>query len=149
MSRRKRWLIGTVLSLGLLLALQRSGVTAVLLGSVSPREPTILAPASASQFSQKDLAPVTFAWTPVPGVAQYFFEFTGANRQFANPNGTAPDPVNGFGGAGGGLPVAATGFSIVPGPAFPPGRYQVRVIGLVATGQLMGRFSDAVTVIVQ
>jgi hypothetical protein len=78
---------------------------------------------------------------------QYGFEFTGPNRAFANPNGTAPDPVSGFGGAGGGLPVPATSFTAVLDASFPPGTYQVRVVGLSASGGLVGTFSDAITII--
>jgi Tol biopolymer transport system component len=92
--------------------------------------------------------PVTFAWTPVAGVTQYGFEFTGANLTFANPNGTAADGVNGFGGAGGGFLVMGTS-TTVPIPAgIQVGAYQVRVIGFGAAG-VVGSFGDALTLTVQ
>lgn len=34
------------------------------------------------------------------------------NRQFANPNGTAPDSTNGFGGLGGGFLVVGTSVTV-------------------------------------
>jgi hypothetical protein len=83
----------------------------------------------------------------MPGAAQYGFEFTGTNRRFANPNGTAPDGVNGFGGAGGGFLVAATTLTLTLPTDVPMGTYQVRVIGVL--GQtLVGTFSDALTIVV-
>ena len=69
-------------------------------------------------------------------------------RQFANPSGTAPDPLNGLGGTGGGLPVNGTEITIVIPPGLPSGAYQVRVIGRAVTGQFLGSFSDAVTVVI-
>jgi List-Bact-rpt repeat protein/WD40 repeat protein len=104
---------------------------------ISPASGTVLAAGTA----------LTLAWTPVPGAVQYGLEFTGANRQFANPNGTANDPVNGFGGAGGGSLATGTGFTVTLPAGIPPGSYQVRVIGLTATLALVGVFSDAVTVV--
>ena len=92
---------------------------------------------------------VPFAWTAVPGATQYVFEFTGANLEFTNPNGALPDLVNGFGGAGGRLLVSGTSLSPELLPSFPPGIYQVRVIGLSPTGDFLGTFSDAVTVVLR
>jgi hypothetical protein len=91
---------------------------------------------------------VAFRWTPVAGAAFYGFEFTGPNRTFANPNGTGPDPVNGFGGAGGGFLVPATALSLTLPPGITPGSYQVRAIGISAAGSLVGVFSDAVTFVI-
>jgi hypothetical protein len=90
---------------------------------------------------------VTFAWTPIDGAVTYLFEYTGPNRQFANPNGTAPDPVNGLGGAGGGFPVSGTSFRVTLGAGIPAGSYQVRVMAMGPSGPL-GHFSGAVTVTV-
>ena len=104
---------------------------------ISPANGTVLAAGTA----------LTLAWTPVPGAVQYGLEFTGANRQFANPNGTTADPVNGFGGAGGGSLATGTGFTMTLPAGIPPGSYQVRVIGLTATLTLVGVFSDAVTLV--
>ncbi len=87
--------------------------------------------------------------TAVAEAAQYGFEHTGPNRQFANPNGIGPDPVNGFGGAGGGFVVPGTSFSVTLPASTPPGTYQVRVIGLFAAGQPVGVFSDAVTMAIE
>jgi hypothetical protein len=81
----------------------------------------------------------------VPGATQYGFEFTGTNRQFANPNGTAPDAVNGFGGAGGGFLVSGTTVTLTVPADIPAGVYQVRVIGVGPAG-LVGRFSDTLTI---
>jgi Divergent InlB B-repeat domain len=89
----------------------------------------------------------TFAWTPVPGASQYGFEFSGANRAFSNPGGTAFDGVNGFQGSGGGLLVGGTTLPITIPADAPPGAYQVRVVGLTADRALVGRFSEAVTVL--
>jgi Tol biopolymer transport system component len=109
--------------------------------------PRITAPLDFSQFGLTGPTPVSFAWTPVTGATQYGFEFTGAGLTFANPNGTEPDPVSGFGGAGGALVVTDPGLVANLGPGFPTGSYQVRVIGLGAGGRVVGTFSDAVTVI--
>jgi uncharacterized repeat protein (TIGR02543 family) len=101
-----------------------------------------------------DDAPLTagteaiFRWTPVPGASQYGFEFTGTNLGFFNPGGTAPDDDNGFGGAGGGFPVVGTNLSIMIPAGIPPGAYQVRVVGLTPGLAFVGRFSEAVTVLV-
>jgi hypothetical protein len=57
--------------------------------------------------------------------------------------------VNGYGGAGGAFLASGTGFTAVLPPAAPPGSYQIRVIGLTAGGQLVGRFSDAVILVIQ
>jgi Divergent InlB B-repeat domain/Matrixin len=108
---------------------------------------TITTPVNGTQLQRG--ATVTFAWTALAGAAQYGFEFTGTNRQFANQNGTSPDGVNGFGGAGGGLLVPGTSLTVPIDPSISPGTYQVRVIGLSATGQLLGQFSDAVTIVIQ
>jgi hypothetical protein len=91
---------------------------------------------------------VTFAWTALAGAPSYGFEFTGTDRVFANPNGAAADGVNGFGGAGGGFLVQGPSVTVQV-PSVAPGRYQVRVIGFSASGQIVGSFSDAVTVVVQ
>ncbi|HEV8676391.1 MAG TPA: sialidase family protein [Methylomirabilota bacterium] len=108
--------------------------------------PTMTSPAAGTTLSRSE--PVTLAWTPVDGVAAYGVEYTGPNRQFANPNGTTLDPVNGLGGAGGGFVVAGTSFTVVLGTGIPAGTYQVRVIAIGPTGGLLGHFSDAVTVTV-
>jgi hypothetical protein len=108
---------------------------------------TITTPVNGTQLQRG--ATVTFAWTALAGAAQYGFEFTGTNRQFANQNGTSPDAVNGFGGAGGGLLAPGTSLTVPLDPSISPGTYQVRVIGLSATGQLLGQFSDAVTIVIQ
>jgi hypothetical protein len=86
----------------------------------------------------------------VAGGAQYGFEHTGPGLQFANPNGTAPDPVNGFGGAGGGLLVPGTSLTATIAASAPAGPYQFRIIGLSATGrEVVGSFSDARSVVLQ
>jgi hypothetical protein len=124
--------------------------TPVIVGPVAPPpalRPTMTSPTSGAQFSLQAPTPITFAWTAVQGAAQYFLEFTGPGRQFANPNGTVPDPANGWGGAGGGLTVAATTFTATLDSSVTPGTYQIRGIALSDNGQFLGTFSDAVTVI--
>ena len=100
------------------------------------------------QFSLAAAAgPVSFffGWNPVAGAVQYGFEYTGPDRQFANPNGTSSDPINGFGGAGGGTVVRGTLLSLTVASSTPPGNYQFRVIGLTAAGRTVGLFSNAHT----
>ena len=111
--------------------------------------PTITGPTHGSRFSRGAGTPVTFAWAALEGATQYGFEHTGPDLQFANPNGRGPDPVNGFGGAGGGFVVSGMSFSVALPSSAPPGAYQVRVIGLSATGLPVGTFSDAVTMVVE
>jgi hypothetical protein len=89
---------------------------------------------------------LTVQWTPLAGVVTYFLEFTGPNLVFANPNGTVPDGVNGFGGAGGGILVNDTSLVAVVPPGTPPAAYQIRVAGLTPDNQIVGGFSSAVTV---
>jgi hypothetical protein len=45
--------------------------------------------------------------------------------------------------------VAGTTLPVVVPTGILPGSYQVRVIGLAATGQALGSFSNAITLIVQ
>ena len=111
----------------------------------SAERPTLLQPSGMAAVAPGNV--VTFAWTSVPGAAQYGFEFSGTNRQFANPNGTAPDSANGFGGAGGGFLVSGTALTLTLPTSIPAGTYQVRVIGVTGQG-LVGTFSDAVTIVV-
>jgi subtilisin-like proprotein convertase family protein len=113
----------------------------------APVRPIITQPATGLRLRAGDT--ITLIWTSVEGVTQYGLEVTGPNREFANPNGTGPDLVNGFGGAGGGVVVAGTEVSAVLPAEVPPGAYQVRVIAIAPTGQLLGTFSDAVTVVVE
>ncbi len=108
--------------------------------------PTITAPASGSSVGRG--SPVTVSWTAVPGAVQYGLEFTGPNRQFANPNAALPDPVNGFGGAGGALLVGGTSLSGPVPATVTPGAYELRVIGLSAAG-VLATFSDAVTLVIE
>lgn len=83
------------------------------------------------------------------GAASCGFKYAGAGRQFANPNGTRPDPVNGFGGLGGAVVVRGTSLPVTLAPSVPAGTYHVRVIGLSPAGQIVATFSDAVTVVIQ
>ena len=66
---------------------------------------------------------MTFAWTPLAGVARYLFEFTGVGLAFANRNGTGPDPANGLGG-GGGAPIDGSSFWATVPPTIAPGAYR-------------------------
>jgi hypothetical protein len=106
----------------------------------------MMAPGSGTALSRSE--PVTFSWTEVSGAVAYGFEYTGPNRQFANPGGNVPDPVNGFGGAGGGFLLPSTSFAVVLGTGVPAGTYQVRAIAVGAAGELLGTFSPALTVTV-
>jgi hypothetical protein len=109
--------------------------------------PTITAPATGTQLGLEAPTPLTVSWTAVAGASQYRFEFTGPNLLFGNPNGTGVDPVNGQGGAGGGLTQAGLGFAVTLDPGFPKGTYQLRVIGLDGNGQPVGTYSDAVALV--
>ena len=109
--------------------------------------PAITSPAPGAVFSRGFPLPVTFGWTAVPGATEYGFEHTGPGRQFANPNGTAAGPVNGFGGAGGAFMVSRTSLTVTLGRSTPPGTYRVRVVGFSPTEQILGLFSDAVAVV--
>lgn len=111
-------------------------------------QPAFTAPAPGSVLRRGTR--VAFAWTPLaPGVPQYLFEFTPPGRQFTNPNAAGPDPVNGFGGEGGGFLVPGTGFEVELPADVARGTYQVRVLGVSATLQPLGRSSDALTVVVE
>jgi hypothetical protein len=121
-----------------------SDALTLFLGAAVPptARPTITGPANGTTLTSG--SPVTFLWTEtVPGVPQYLFEVSGPGRPFANPNGTAADP-----GAIGFL-VPGTVLPVVVPPGIQPGTYQVRVIGVSATGQALGSFSNAITLIVQ
>jgi hypothetical protein len=107
--------------------------------------PALLEPGEATAVAVGNV--VTFVWTGLAGAASYGFEFTGPNRQFANANGSVPDAINGFGGAGGGFLVSGTTLTLRLPATVPPGAYQVRVIGVSSEG-LVGTFSDAVTIVV-
>jgi sugar lactone lactonase YvrE len=113
--------------------------------------PTMTAPADGSRYRLAPAAgaPVAFAWTALPGAAQYGFEYSAPGQRFTNPNGVGPDSVHGFGGSGGGFLVTGTGFTTSLAPAVPRGAYQVRVVGLSAAVRVIGCFSDAVTVVVE
>src|SRR5262249_58253940 len=121
-----------------------SGTTTVLLAAPSQR-PTLISLVAGSAFTLATPTPVTFSWPAVTGAALYGVEFTGTNRQFANPGGTGPDPVNGLGGAGGGFNVPGTAFATTLPPGFPAGSYQVRVIPRAPTGEALTGFGDALT----
>jgi hypothetical protein len=109
--------------------------------------PTITAPPGGSPVARG--APLTVTWTETaPGVPRYLFEFTGPDLVFTNPNAPGPDPVNGFGGLGGGGLVTGTTLQAVVPADIPSGVYQVRVLGLSATNQPLGSASDAITLIV-
>jgi hypothetical protein len=91
---------------------------------------------------------VTLAWTALSGVTRYGVEFTGTNRRFANPKGSTPDSENGFGGVGGGFLVDGTAVTLTVPSGIPHGAYELRVIGLAAGRRILGRFSDAVTLVI-
>jgi Tol biopolymer transport system component len=109
----------------------------------------VFAPGNGIQLPLLAPTPLTFRWSPLalPGRTLYGLEFSGANLAFSNPNGTGPDPVNGFGGAGGAFVTADERFDVLVPTELPPGNYQVRVIGLTSSFQTVGVFSDAITVI--
>jgi hypothetical protein len=125
-------------------------VTVILALAPAPAPPgqaTMTAPASGATIARGQA--VTLGWTVVPGAAQYLLEVTGPGRQFANPNGTDTDPVNGAGGAGAGVALAATNVTVTIPLEVAPATYQVRVLGLSETSQAIGRFSDALTLTIQ
>jgi Tol biopolymer transport system component len=125
-----------------------SDAVTLVLGTVASAIPadarvTITAPAGGSVLARGTA--VTLAWTPLVGVGQYLLEATGPNGQFTQPNATTlTDP-----GAAARAPVIATSFSVPLPLDLPTGSYQVRVIGLSATGTPVGSFSDALTLVVQ
>jgi Tol biopolymer transport system component len=123
-----------------------AGSTTVVAFFAPPGQPVIVAPIDGTRFALSAPTPVTVAWTAVAGAVSYGFEFTGTNLQFWNPNGNAPDTVNGFGGAGGALVANGTSLTVPLDPATPPGAYQARVIGLTAQLVPLGTFSNAITV---
>lgn len=45
--------------------------------------------------------------------------------------------------------VAGTSITAAVAPSTPPGAYQIRVIALSPTGQVIGPFSDAISLIVE
>jgi Tol biopolymer transport system component len=112
----------------------------------TPDRVTITAPANGTALPLTGPTPLTITWTARAGATQYGLEFTGPDRVFANPNGTGPDAINGFGGAGGAVVVEGTRVDVLLDSGVPPGLYQVRVVGLTAAFAVVGRFSDAVTV---
>lgn len=115
-------------------------------GCPTAGRPCLTSPLDFSQFPLPTA--ITFAWTAVDGAAFYGFEFTGTNLQFTNPNAATPDTVNGFGGAGDGfLVTGTTGFSATLNASLTPGTYQVRVIAIGTGEQIIGTFSNALTVI--
>jgi hypothetical protein len=124
-----------------------SDAITLVVGQVTGGQVTILAPAPGTVVARGTA--VSFAWTALPGVTLYGLEFTGPDLTFANPNGAAPDAVNGFGGAGGGVLVGGTGLTVVVPADLAPGAYAVRVIGLSAAGLPLGTFSDAITLVIQ
>ncbi len=69
-------------------------------------------------------------------------ELSKPNREFTNPNGTAPDRVNGLG-----TKVFRRVYGIynfIPQQELPGyGTYQIRVIGLDANQRPVSRFSDS------
>jgi lysophospholipase L1-like esterase len=109
--------------------------------------PALTAPPSGFRVTRGDPTPFTFAWSPVDEVVEYFLEYTGPDLAFTNPGEPGFDPVNGFGGAGGGVVVSGTALAVVLAPSFPVGTYQVRVSALSAAGHLVGAFSEAITVV--
>ena len=118
-------------------------------GVTAAARPTITGPPADGVIVLATQTLTTFSWTAVNGAALYGLEFTGPGLRFANPNGADPDPVNGYGGRGGGFLVPGTSLAIALVPAPPTGTYQFRVIALTASGQVIGTFSDARTVVIQ
>lgn len=118
-------------------------------GGGGPTKPNLLTPSNNSSVSPGNS--VNFSWAAVPGALFYFFEHTGPNLQFTNPNGASPDTRNGFGGQGGGLFLAGaqTSLPVRVANAAPLGAYQWRVIaiaGFPVESNLVGVFSDAFTI---
>jgi two-component system response regulator MprA len=121
----------------------------LVLAATGTIRPSISAPPPGSRLSRNSPTPTAVLWSGVMGAALYGFEHTGPGGQFANPNGTVPDRVNGYGGTGGGFVVSGTGLSVRVAPGTAPGAYHIRVIGLSADGQAVGGFSDALPLVVE
>ena len=107
-------------------------------GAGGPR-PSITSPADGSRLP---IAPnrVTFAWTPVEGAATYGLEFTGSGNPFPQLAGTSPHP-----GGMGFLVLGTSLTTVIPANA-PAGQYQFRVIAFSDAGEVIGTWSDPVTV---
>jgi hypothetical protein len=139
--------VGIIVDSGLLLVRLEPGAAAVsAAGRAAPADavlPVVVEPADCGLLVRG--GQLTLAWTGVAGTAQYGIEYSGTNLAFTNPNGTTPDAVHGLGGAGGGFVVVGTRVALAIPADLPAGRYQLRVVGLTADGQVVGRFSDALT----
>lgn len=125
-------------------------------GGVSFPKVTLTGPANNS--STPPGGSVTFSWRPAARAGFYFFEATGRNLRFTNPNSAFVDVRNGFGtfdggrsqglGAGVGFLFRGTqtSFPIRISPDTPTGAYQWRVIALDDNSNQLGVFSDAFTI---
>ena len=118
-----------------------SDAVTLFLGVGPDARPSITAPASGTMVPRGGLVMIT--WTGLPGVTRYALEVVGPSRTFAVPNATAFDPA-----AANPIVVAGTTLTAIVPASFPTGTYQVRVIGLTATGRPLARSSDAVTLVI-
>lgn len=114
-------------------------------GPLGSEQPRVTSPPD--RFAAvREVTDLVLAWTAVSGAADYLLEVSARNAVFTNPEGGAPDPQNGFGGAGLGFSFAGTtvGPVRVPG-TFLPGTYQVRVLPRAPNGEFIGLASAAIT----
>jgi Tol biopolymer transport system component len=110
--------------------------------AVVPGQPTMSAPPSNTRVPRGQA--VTLGWTVLPGAVQYLLEVSLPGRSFSNPNGTGTDPAN----AAASVALAANNVTAAIPLEVPPGAYEIRVIGLSETFAVVGRFSNALTLII-
>ena len=118
-------------------------------GLAAGTRPLLAAPVERRQLALTGGTQLTLAWTLVPGAAAYGLEYTGPGGQFPNPSGDPSGPLDPAGNFPAGLVVPGTSLTTTLPPLTPAGTYLIRVIGLSPTGQFLGRFSDALVLIVE
>lgn len=85
--------------------------------------------------------------TVLPSAAGVYVEVTRPNQPFSNPNDVAPDPQRYWLGTNSG---ARARMSLLPARFLPGwGTYGFRVIAVDRRGQILGRFSDPATLVLQ
>jgi hypothetical protein len=106
---------------------------------------TVTAPAPGTRVPTDGVTPLTIRWDSQASTDTFFLEFGGPDAPLLPENSLAPDPVNGFGGTGGGLVVLGRQLTVVVPPGFPAGGRQIRVIP-IRDFQALGPFSNDISV---
>jgi hypothetical protein len=110
------------------------------LGVDPAARPAITAPVAGATLPRG--GPVTITWTALDSVTRYAIEVVGPGGAFAVPNAAAFDP------AATRILVTGTSLAATVPVSMASGSYQIRVLGLTATGLPLARASDAVTLVV-